>query len=45
MSVNWHYFKVLQNRFKQTAATEIASKAITPGSSKDLKQLTDYTVD
>ena len=48
MSVNWHYFKVLQQRAQQAvpnAAAGQMSKKVIPGSSKDLKQFTDYQID
>lgn len=49
MSVNWHYFKVLQKRTQQQVAEagmgQVQKTKIIPGSSKDLKQFTDYTVD
>jgi hypothetical protein len=47
MSVNWHYFKVLQQRAQQTPLAEAAkvSKKVIPGTTKDLKSFTDYRVD
>lgn len=45
MSVNWHYFKHLQTSVKNRAVREVTSYAIGNGTAKDLKQLTDYTVD
>lgn len=47
MSVNWHYFKVIQKKGQQTATAAAAevSKKVVPGTSKDLKAFTDYTVD
>jgi large subunit ribosomal protein L47 len=47
MSVNWHYFKVIQRKGQQTltAAAAEVSKKVVPGTSKDLKQFTEYTVD
>lgn len=45
MSVNWHYFKHLESKFRSSAVAEIRSYALGNGSAKDLKQLSDYTVD